>query len=125
MLPGNGTTEDFNTIQELKMGVGRYISSSEFHNGSPVIVMGAENADKLFGSPEKAVGKQVQIGGRTGTIIGVMKKAGQSMIGGWDFDNIIIVPFNFCRQVVNERNAGRFLVVKGKPVFQSRILRMN
>lgn len=110
-----GTTEDFNMIQEVKMANGRYISSSEFHNGSPVIVMGAENAEKLFGSPEKAVGKIVQIGGRTGTIIGVMKKAGQSLIGGWDFDNIIIVPFNFCRQVVNERTAGRFLMVKGKP----------
>lgn len=110
-----GTTEDFNLIQEVKMGYGRYLSASEFHNGSPVLVMGYENADKLFGSAEKAVGKEVQIAGRTCTVIGVMKKAGQSLIGGWDFDNIIIVPFNFCKQVVNQRTANRFLLVKGKP----------
>lgn len=110
-----GTTEDFNTIQEIKMGYGRYISASEFQNGSPVLVMGYENADKLFGSADRATGKQVQIAGRTCTVIGVMKKAGQSMIGAWDFDNIIIVPFNFCRQVVNERTADRFLIAKGKP----------
>ncbi len=109
-----GTTEEFNSIQEVKMGFGRYISSSEFHNGSPVLVMGYENADKLFGSAERAVGKPVKIGGRDCTVIGVMKKSGQSLIGGWDFDNIIIVPFNFCRQVVNERYADRFLLVKGK-----------
>lgn len=109
-----GTTEEFNSIQEIKMQYGRYISESEFHNGSQVIVMGYENAEKLFGSADKGVGKLVQIAGRTCTIIGVMKKAGQSMIGGWDFDNIIIVPFNFCRQVVNEYTAGRFLLVKGK-----------
>jgi putative ABC transport system permease protein len=110
-----GTTDDFNVIQEVKMGFGRYISTSEFYNGSPVIVMGFENAEKLFGSAEKGVGKNVQIAGRTCTVIGVMKKNGQSLIGGWDFDNIIIVPFNFCRQVVNERTASRFLLVKGKP----------
>jgi putative ABC transport system permease protein len=43
-----------------------------------------------------------------------MKKQGRSMVGGWDFDNIIIVPFNFCRQVVDEKVAGRFLLVRGK-----------
>ena len=109
-----GATEEFNRIQEIKLGDGRYLSSSEFANGSPVIVMGYENAVKLFDEPQKAVGKQVTIAGRTATIVGVMKKAGQSMVGAWDFDNIIIVPFNFCRQVVDERNAGRFLLVKGK-----------
>jgi putative ABC transport system permease protein len=109
-----GATDEFNLIQEVKIGEGRYINSSEFANGSPVIVMGYENAVKLFDVPQRAVGKQVVIAGRTATIVGVMKKSGQSLVGGWDFDNIIIVPFNFCRQVVNERNAGRFLLVKGK-----------
>jgi putative ABC transport system permease protein len=109
-----GATDEFNQIQEVKIAEGRYLSSSEFANGSPVIVMGHENAVKLFDEPQKAIGRQVTIGSRTGTIVGVMKKQGQSMIGAWDFDNIIIVPFNFCRQVVDERVAGRFLLVKGK-----------
>lgn len=109
-----GTTEDFNEIQEVKLGYGRYVSSSEFNNGSPVLVMGYDNAEKLFGSAEKGVGKAVELGGRMCTIVGVIKKYGQSFIGGWDFDNIIIVPFNFCRQVVNERTADRFLVVKAR-----------
>jgi putative ABC transport system permease protein len=109
-----GATEDFSSIQEVKIADGRYLSASEFYNGTPVLVMGHENAVKLFGTPEKAIGKQVKIANRTATVVGVMKKAGQSMIGGWDFDNIIIVPFNFCRQVVDMRFAGRFMLVKGK-----------
>jgi putative ABC transport system permease protein len=109
-----GATEDFSRIQEVKIADGRYLSSSEFYNGAPVLVMGYENAIKLFGTPEKAIGKQVKIANRTATVIGVMKKAGQSMIGGWDFDNIIIVPFSYCRQVVDMRFAGRFMLVKGK-----------
>jgi putative ABC transport system permease protein len=110
-----GTTEGFNEIQEVKLEYGRYISSSEFANGAPVLVMGNENAVKLFDQSEKALGKVVEISGRLVTIVGVMKKQGQSLIGGWDFDNIIIVPFNFCRQVVDQRQADRFLLVGGKP----------
>jgi len=109
-----GATESFNEIQEVKIEVGRYLSSSEFANGASVMVMGYENADKLFDDPEKALDKVVEVSGRLVTIVGVMKKQGRSMIGGWDFDNIIIVPFNFCRQVVDQRVASRFLLVTGK-----------
>ncbi len=111
-----GVTEDFNAIQEVTVLDGRYISSSEFQQGSNVVVMGYSNAEKLYGSAESAVGKEVELAGRKAHIIGVTKKKGQSFIGGgWDFDNIIIVPFNYCRQVVNEHTAGRFMMVKGKP----------
>ena len=110
-----GATEDFNQIQEVKIELGRYISASEFSSGAPVLVMGHENAVKLFDRAEYALDKVVEISGRLVTVVGVMKKQGQSMVGGWDFDNIIIVPFNFCRQVVDQRQADRFLLVGGKP----------
>jgi putative ABC transport system permease protein len=109
-----GATEGFSEIQEIKLEVGRYISASEFANGSPVMVMGYENAEKLFDAAEYALDKTVEVSGRMVTIVGVMKKQGRSLIGGWDFDNIIIVPFNFCRQVVDQRSADRFLLVGGK-----------
>jgi putative ABC transport system permease protein len=110
-----GATEGFNVIQEIKIGAGRYISASEFASGAPVMVMGYENAVLLFGEAEKALDKVVEVSGRQATIVGVMKKQGRSLIGRWDFDNIIIVPFNFCRQVVDQRRADRFLLVSGKP----------
>ncbi|MCU0388127.1 MAG: ABC transporter permease [Chitinophagaceae bacterium] len=110
-----GATEDFNQIQEVKIEYGRYLSASEFASGAPVLVMGYENAVKLFDKAEYALDKVVEISGRLVTVVGVMKKQGQSMVGGWDFDNIIIVPFNFCRQVVDQRSAERFLLVGGKP----------
>lgn len=109
-----GATEGFSEIQEIKLEVGRYLTPGEFANGSPVMVMGYENAEKLFDAPEYALDKMVEVSGRMVTIVGVMKKQGRSLIGGWDFDNIIIVPFNFCRQVVDQRSADRFLLVGGK-----------
>ncbi len=109
-----GITEDYNRVQDIVVKDGRYINTSEFFNGSPVIVMGYENAVRLFGDAEKALNKQVTIKNRTVTIIGVLKKYGKSLIGGWDFDNIILVPYYFCNQLVNQRNVGRLLLVKGK-----------
>ncbi|MEO7309192.1 MAG: ABC transporter permease [Chitinophagaceae bacterium] len=109
-----GVTEEYNQIQEVKILFGRYISSSEFQSGSNVVVMGYDNAEKLFGTPERAIGRTIDLAGRKANVIGVMKKKGQSLMGGWDFDNIIIVPVNYCRQVVNERTAGRFIMVKGR-----------
>lgn len=109
-----GATNEFDKVQNVKIEAGRYMSESEFSSGAPVVVMGHENAILLFGTIERALQKEVKIAGRMATIIGIVKKQGQSIIGAWDFDNIIIVPFQFCRQVVNERQAGRFLLVKGK-----------
>ena len=111
-----GVTEDFNAIQEVQILYGRYLSSVEFQQGSNAVVIGFDNAEKLYGTADNAIGKEIELQGRKAHIIGVIKKKGQSFIGGgWDFDNIIIVPFNYCRQVVNEHTAGRFMMVKGKP----------
>ena len=44
----------------------------------------------FLAKPENAVGKQVKLkGGRGATIVGLIKKQGKSMIGGWEFDNSI------------------------------------
>ncbi|MCU0404416.1 MAG: ABC transporter permease [Chitinophagaceae bacterium] len=53
-----GATEDFNQIQEVKIEYGRYLSASEFASGAPVLVMGYENAVKLFDKAEYALDKQ-------------------------------------------------------------------
>ena len=107
-------TNNYHLIQDITIGYGRYISESEFNTGTPVCVMGYDNAEKLFDSPERAVGKTITIKGRSVNIVGVIKKQGKSLVGGWDFDNILLMPYFFCRQLVNEENANRFIMVKGK-----------
>lgn len=109
-----GVTEDFHNIQEVTINDGRYLTESEFATGQPVLVMGHEIARKLFGEPQRALGKRCVMLGRTVTVVGVMKKAGQSLVGGWQFDDMVLMPFNFTRQLVDERRSDRFLVVRGK-----------
>lgn len=109
-----GITEEFHIIQPVDIGWGRYLTNSEFAFGSAQMVMGFNVAEKLFDKPEYAVGKVVMIKGRKVNIIGVVKKQGQSLIGGWDFDNVIMIPYRFASQIGNEARSDGFMIVKGK-----------
>lgn len=107
-----GISEKFDRIQEVEILAGRYLSATEFDNGSPVMVMGYENAVKLFENPERAVGKTVELGRNKVQVIGVTKKAGRSLIGGWDFDNIVMVSAKFCKCIANFRFLDGFIMVQ-------------
>lgn len=100
-------------IQPLKFLAGRFFSASEFINGSNVCLIGFDNAEKLFGTAEKATGKQVAVKGKMMTVVGVMKKEGKNFVG-WDYDNCVMMPYRFCKQIFDEKNANPILIVKGK-----------
>ncbi len=108
-----GATEEKNDITPLSIQFGRNISGSEFALGNPVAVMGYTNAENLFGSPERALGKQVKIKGKLVSIIGVLEKKGTSLIGE-NSDQSIYTSYRFARQIMNEQNAGPKIIVKGK-----------
>ncbi|MEO6188851.1 MAG: ABC transporter permease, partial [Ginsengibacter sp.] len=96
-----GISEEENEIQPSPIEFGRFISENEFQSGSPVVVIGYDNAENLFGKPELAVGKQVKVKDQWTTIIGVMKKVGQNMIG-WNYDASMMMSYRFARQLFNE-----------------------
>ena len=108
-----GVTEEQMTIQPLSFHQGRFFSASEFNAGSNVCLIGFNNAEELFGNTERALGKQVDVKGKKATIVGVIKKEGQNMIG-WDYVKCIMLPYNFCKQLFEEKNANPILIAKGK-----------
>ncbi len=109
-----GVSEDFDKVQDVEVQWGRYISAAEFATAANVVVMGYENALKLFEKPEYGIGKTIQLGGQRALVIGVIKKTGRSMIGGWDFDNIVLVSEAFTRKIANYRNLEAFIIIQGK-----------
>ncbi|WP_291906608.1 ABC transporter permease [Chitinophaga sp. CB10] len=109
-------THDFNQIQQLAIIDGRYFANSESNSGTPVGILGATIWEGLFGAAEAAVGKTVKLMGRDVKVVGVMKKKGESMIGGPNYDNAIIIPYKFGRTLVDERrNGSPYMLVKAKP----------
>ena len=108
-----GINEQQMIIQPVSFDAGRFFSLSEFNAGTNVCLIGFTNAESLFGTAERAVGKQIDIKGKKATIVGVIKKEGKNMIG-WDYDNCIMLPYKFCKQLFQEDYANPILIAKGK-----------
>lgn len=120
-----GITEDFEDIQPFDIRYGRYISEVEFNAGNSVFVIGHDVAEKLFGEAERAVGKVLNARGKKALIIGVIKKQGKQMIGGWDFDQSIVTPYRFARSFIDERsdNGQPLIMIQGNEGVSSVILK--
>jgi putative ABC transport system permease protein len=75
--------------------------------------MGYSIAEKLFGNPERAVGKTVKLAdSRQAVVIGLIQKQGQSLLGGWDFDNCLLLTYKFLRQMIREEYAQPKILVQ-------------
>jgi putative ABC transport system permease protein len=85
-------------IDDLKMGQGRFYTELESDTGAPVIVIGVNLAENLFGETNP-LGKVVRVYGRKLTVIGVLKKYGSGL--GDSPDDKGFVPANFVRQFRN------------------------
>lgn len=109
-------THDFNQIQTLQILDGRYFAATESNNGGNVAILGYTIWDGLFSTPENALGKVVKVAGRDVKVIGVLKRKGESMVGGIGYDNAIILPYRFARTIVDERrNGDPYILVKARP----------
>jgi putative ABC transport system permease protein len=109
-----GISEEFKEIQPIEVQHGRFISDAEFDQGSPIVIVGNIIAEKLFGEPERAVGKVVTIRGKKVLIIGVIKKQGQSMIGGWAFDQSAVLSYKYARNIMDEKRSNPLIMVQGQ-----------
>lgn len=110
-----GITEDFVNIQPVEVQLGRFLQPADYDYGSNVIVMGYTVAETLFGNPEKAIGRQVKMkGGKTAIVIGLIKKQGKSIVGGWEYDNSLLMPVGFMKQMVREKYSSPIIMVQGK-----------
>jgi len=108
-----GMSDDFNNIQNVDIRYGRYLSSSEFQQGSAACVIGNEIAELLFINPERALGRSISTKGKTLQVVGVIKKQGNQMLGGWQLDKSVITPYRFGRTIMDERNSQPLILVQG------------
>ncbi len=108
-----GVNSGFQDIQNIDIAKGRNISDAEFEAGTSSFVIGDDIALKLFGSSDNALGKQISMRGQKGLITGVFKKQGKTMVGGWNFDESVVMPYKFARMIMDERYAQPLLMVQG------------
>jgi putative ABC transport system permease protein len=118
-----GISEEFNSIQPFEIGYGRYITDAEFSLGNNTVVLGYEIAEKLFGDPQLAVGREMNVKGRRVRLVGIIKKQGSTLLGGWQFDKSVIMPYRFARTIMDERRADPIIMVQGKEGMSSAVVK--
>ncbi|HMF70146.1 MAG TPA: ABC transporter permease [Flavitalea sp.] len=111
-----GYSEDFPNIQQVNIIQGRNLLQSDYSQNANVILIGYEVAEKLFGNINNAVGKVVTLkGGRSATIVGLIKKQGKSIVGGWEFDNSIHMVRGLMRQMNPEEWSNPRIMAQANP----------
>lgn len=111
-----GVSADFDKLQPVEVGEGRYFQQMEFEQGTGVIVLGYLVAENLFGSDvKKGIGQELKLkDGKRAVVVGILKKKGKSIIGGWDYDNNVLITRNFMKTMAKEEYTNPSILVSGK-----------
>ena len=106
-------THEYYQIESLQLAKGRFFNESESNSGAPVVVIGDEIANSLFGSLDP-VGQTVRLYGRKFAVIGVLQKEGAGLFGN-SKDGSIFFPVNIARRIYGDNNRGSFPQIVIKP----------
>jgi len=84
-----GVTPDYETVRNIGLSEGEFISATDLSGRSAVVILGTEVADELFGRKFGLVGEKVRIEGQPFRVIGVLEEKGGSAMGSED-DQILV-----------------------------------
>jgi putative ABC transport system permease protein len=111
----SGVSADYNLVSNFEIEQGRYFTQLESDNGKNVAILGKVLQEGLFSLGENPLGKDVKLFGRKFTVIGIVKKQGESMLGN-SMDNQVMLPLNFVRNILDIRAESNqpYIAVKAK-----------
>jgi putative ABC transport system permease protein len=110
-----GTTAAYETVHDVYVQKGRFISSTDVDRAAHVAVLGADVADTLFPFVDP-IDKEISIDGRRMRVIGVVERKGKFLF--INRDNIILLP----RGAIQKRDPRfNFMVGDLKPVSADKI----
>ena len=98
MVTVRGVTADYADVAKVPVAEGRFFTAAEDRK-SRVCVLGSNVVKSVFGKV-KPVGREVEIEGRSFTVIGVLEETG--MVFGSSYDDVAIVPYRSARAIFGE-----------------------
>ena len=93
-----GTWASYARTREITITQGRFFTEAEDEHRVPVCVIGYNVAERLLSGYE-AVGKEITIGVKTFTVIGVLEKTKTGIAGGPQADSIIYIPYSVMKSM--------------------------
>ena len=96
-----GITPSYQIVRDYVFAAGEPMSEPDVNERRLVTVVGFDVAEKLFGEPEKAIGKKVRVAGREFVIKGVIAKKGKVL--GQSFDGFALLPYSTFESIYGRR----------------------
>ncbi|MCE2997151.1 MAG: ABC transporter permease [Cyclobacteriaceae bacterium] len=103
----NGASLDYEKVFEVNVDQGRYFTIDEVEGGRNVVVLGYEVAKALFPKIDNPVGNYVKIKNLRFSIVGIVKKEGESFMGFTSNDYSCIIPYDAYRKLY-QTGSGRW-----------------
>lgn len=109
---GDGTAVDaqivacwpnYQQIRSFHADLGRFFNWREVEDRAKVCVLGRKTAERLFGKPELAVGREVYMFRASFRVLGVMEAKGRD-VSGVDQDEVMLLPITtYMRRASNQQ----------------------
>jgi putative ABC transport system permease protein len=94
-----GGAQGYTDIFEVNISQGRFFTPEEIEAGRGIVVIGYEVATALFPNNEDPLGQDIKVKNLKYTVVGVIKKEGQSFLGTPSNDYAIIMPYQAFRKI--------------------------
>jgi putative ABC transport system permease protein len=94
-----GGSQGYGKVFEVNVENGRFLTDEEFESGRNVAIIGYEMAKTLFSNGENPIGQSIKIKGVKFSVVGVIKREGQSFMGNTSKDYTAIVPYQTFRKL--------------------------
>jgi len=91
-----GIDEHYLQLSSYELDLGRNFSAGEIERGLNVVILGADIVDDLFGQTLDPMGKQIRLAGNSYTVVGTLKKKGNTF--GFASDNQCAIPVGNVRK---------------------------
>lgn len=108
-----GVSEDYSNIFSLGFDSGRFFTYNDMKRSANTVVLGYEVAANLFGNVYP-IGKQISLGGKRLTVIGVLEKSGKSLINPLNFDQVALIPFAITNYYANLNGGWVYIQMNSK-----------
>jgi putative ABC transport system permease protein len=105
-----GTTSEFQSIRNLFVDSGSFVSQGDVDSKAKVVVLGTKVKEELFGQ-ESALGRAVTLSDARYRVVGVMQKRGTSL--GMDLDDIVFIPVTSGQELFD--TDGLFEIIASTP----------
>ncbi len=98
----NGVSSNMAELNNLDIEDGRFFTPTEQHHSAPVVVIGWDVKDELFGLLDP-IGREIRVGAKPLRVIGTLRKQGSVL--GQNQDNVLYMPLSTFEKAYGTRRS--------------------